>query len=190
MNTYQSLIEQAWEDRTSINSRNADRSLREAVQHVLEELDAGRLRVAEQHEGQWQVHQWIKKAVLLSFRLEDNQTMPAGPMQFYDKVPTKFVDYDAARFAAAQHHGLGDVVALVKEAQGRHPVLDRRAIGALHAERVARVVAPAQVARELVDRHQADAVGAEFLHVIELVDAVLEGRRWAAARRGSEGADV
>ncbi|NDA71282.1 MAG: 2,3,4,5-tetrahydropyridine-2,6-dicarboxylate N-succinyltransferase, partial [Betaproteobacteria bacterium] len=65
MNTYQSLIEQAWEDRTSINSRNADRSLREAVQHVLEELDAGRLRVAEQHEGQWQVHQWIKKAVLL-----------------------------------------------------------------------------------------------------------------------------
>ncbi|NDH29250.1 MAG: 2,3,4,5-tetrahydropyridine-2,6-dicarboxylate N-succinyltransferase, partial [Betaproteobacteria bacterium] len=99
MNTYQSLIEQAWEDRTSINSRNADRSLREAVQHVLEELDAGRLRVAEQHEGQWQVHQWIKKAVLLSFRLEDNQTMPAGPMQFYDKVPTKFVDYDAERFA-------------------------------------------------------------------------------------------
>ncbi|NCX24096.1 MAG: 2,3,4,5-tetrahydropyridine-2,6-dicarboxylate N-succinyltransferase, partial [Betaproteobacteria bacterium] len=66
---------------------------------VLEELDAGRLRVAEQHEGQWQVHQWIKKAVLLSFRLEDNQTMPAGPMQFYDKVPTKFVDYDAERFA-------------------------------------------------------------------------------------------
>jgi len=99
MNQLQTLIEQAWEDRAGINPRDASKDLRQAVQEVLEQLDAGTLRVAEKTDGQWQVHQWIKKAVLLSFRLEDNQIMPSGPMQFYDKVPTKFVDYDAARFA-------------------------------------------------------------------------------------------
>ncbi|NDE46214.1 MAG: 2,3,4,5-tetrahydropyridine-2,6-dicarboxylate N-succinyltransferase, partial [Betaproteobacteria bacterium] len=76
MNQLQSLIEQAWENRADINTHNASHELRQAVQEVLQQLDEGTLRVAEKSAGQWQVHQWIKKAVLLSFRLEENQTMP------------------------------------------------------------------------------------------------------------------
>jgi 2,3,4,5-tetrahydropyridine-2,6-dicarboxylate N-succinyltransferase len=65
------------------------------VAHVLGELDAGTLRVAEKIDGEWTTHQWIKKAVLLSFRLEDNVLMDGGPMRYFDKVPTKFANYDA-----------------------------------------------------------------------------------------------
>ena len=69
---------------------------------MIDRLDAGDLRVAEKRDGQWVVHQWVKKAVLLSFRLNDNAPMPAGGFaQFYDKVPTKFAGWDAARFARA-----------------------------------------------------------------------------------------
>jgi 2,3,4,5-tetrahydropyridine-2-carboxylate N-succinyltransferase len=64
------------------------------VAHVLGELDAGTLRVAEKIDGDWTTHQWIKKAVLLSFRLEDNVLMDGGPMRYFDKVPTKFANYD------------------------------------------------------------------------------------------------
>ncbi|MFN5801826.1 MAG: 2,3,4,5-tetrahydropyridine-2,6-dicarboxylate N-succinyltransferase, partial [Burkholderiales bacterium] len=72
-----------------------------AVDHVLAELDAGRLRVAEKTTTGWQVHQWVKKAVLLSFRLSDNQPMSVGgnaPFQFYDKVATKFAKYTRTDF--------------------------------------------------------------------------------------------
>ncbi|MCV2361164.1 MULTISPECIES: 2,3,4,5-tetrahydropyridine-2,6-dicarboxylate N-succinyltransferase [Roseateles] len=86
----QSTIDLAWEGRASINAANAP-EVREAVEQVMAELDAGRLRVAErQSVGQWVVHQWVKKAVLLSFRLNDNRLMGAGDMTFFDKVPTKF----------------------------------------------------------------------------------------------------
>jgi len=101
MSHLQTLIESAWEQRTELTPAKAPAEIREAVGHVINELDAGRLRVAEKFQGEWVVHQWIKKAVLLSFRLEDNQPMPAGALQFYDKVPTKFDGWDAARFAAA-----------------------------------------------------------------------------------------
>ncbi len=77
--------------------------MREAVAHVLDQLDRGTLRVAQKDSGAWVVNQWIKKAVLLSFRLEDNVVMAAGgdgnAMQFYDKVPTKFANYTAEDFA-------------------------------------------------------------------------------------------
>ena len=63
---------------------------RRAVESVLGELDAGKLRVAEKIDGEWVTHQWIKKAVLLSFRLEDNRVMDDGDMRYFDKVPTKF----------------------------------------------------------------------------------------------------
>ncbi|MDL5034552.1 2,3,4,5-tetrahydropyridine-2,6-dicarboxylate N-succinyltransferase [Pelomonas sp. APW6] len=87
----QTLIDQAWEDRTQFSPSSAPAAVREAVDHVLAELDAGRLRVAErQGVGQWTVHQWIKKAVLLSFRLNDNRAMGGGDLGFFDKVPTKF----------------------------------------------------------------------------------------------------
>ena len=93
-------IDQAWEERAAFSPKSAPAPIREAVAHVLAELDAGRLRVAQKTDGAWHVNQWIKKAVLLSFRLEDNLPMPAGAdMQFYDKVPTKFAGYSAEDFA-------------------------------------------------------------------------------------------
>jgi 2,3,4,5-tetrahydropyridine-2-carboxylate N-succinyltransferase len=95
----QQIIDQAWEDRAAISSKSAPAEVRDAVTHVLAELDAGTLRVAEKQNGSWNVNQWIKKAVLLSFRLEDNVPMESGSMQFYDKVPTKFANYSAEDFA-------------------------------------------------------------------------------------------
>tara|TARA_R110001599_G_scaffold159052_1_gene346080 strand:- start:104036 stop:104860 length:825 start_codon:yes stop_codon:yes gene_type:complete len=95
------LIDQAWENRADFSPKNAPADLRSAVAQVIEKLNTGALRVAQKDSGTWVVNQWIKKAVLLSFRLEDNVAMPAGGnMQFYDKVPTKFANYTEADFAA------------------------------------------------------------------------------------------
>ncbi|MDR3395936.1 2,3,4,5-tetrahydropyridine-2,6-carboxylate N-succinyltransferase [Pandoraea pneumonica] len=96
----QTTIDQAWENRAEISAKSAPADVREAVAHVIAELDKGALRVAQKQDGQWIVNQWIKKAVLLSFRLEDNAVMPAGGFsQFYDKVPSKFANYTAEDFA-------------------------------------------------------------------------------------------
>jgi 2,3,4,5-tetrahydropyridine-2-carboxylate N-succinyltransferase len=93
----QALIDSAWEQRTQINALNAP-EVREAVEHVIADLNKGRIRVAErQGVGRWQVHQWVKKAVLLSFRLNDNQIMRAGDLGFFDKVKTKFAHLDEAQ---------------------------------------------------------------------------------------------
>ena len=87
----QTLIDAAWEDRTSLSPQSASKEVAQAVEHVIAELNSGRLRVATRQDvGQWTVHQWIKKAVLLSFRLKDNEVMKAGDLGFYDKVQTKF----------------------------------------------------------------------------------------------------
>jgi 2,3,4,5-tetrahydropyridine-2-carboxylate N-succinyltransferase len=87
----QNLIDLAWEGRASLSPTSADPTVRDAVEHVIAELNAGRLRVAERHGvGQWTVNQWVKKAVLLSFRLNDNQVMRSGDLAFFDKVQTKF----------------------------------------------------------------------------------------------------
>ena len=94
----QSTIEQAWENRERLSPGPAPAKIGKAVAQVLDELDRGRLRVAEKVSGTWHTHQWIKKAVLLSFRLQDNQLVRAGSLQFYDKVPTKFHRYDRGRF--------------------------------------------------------------------------------------------
>lgn len=98
MSELQTLIEQAWEDRANLKPGAAPARVGEAVEHVLAELDKGTLRVAEKIDGQWVTHQWIKKAVLLSFRLEDNVLMDGGAMRYFDKVPTKFANYDAHDF--------------------------------------------------------------------------------------------
>ncbi|USX28801.1 2,3,4,5-tetrahydropyridine-2,6-dicarboxylate N-succinyltransferase [Oxalobacteraceae bacterium OTU3CINTB1] len=96
----QQIIDQAWEDRANINPANGAAELRDAVSHVIAGLDAGTIRVAEKTSGDWVVNQWVKKAVLLSFRLENNVVMPSdGTMQFYDKVPTKFANYTPEDFA-------------------------------------------------------------------------------------------
>ena len=86
----QATIDAAWENRAKLDPTNCP-ELRANVEEVISELNAGRLRVAErQGVGQWTVNQWVKKAVLLSFRLTDNKIMRAGDLGFYDKVPTKF----------------------------------------------------------------------------------------------------
>ncbi len=100
MTQLQTLIDSAWENRASLSPAAADRALREAVEHVIAELDAGRLRVAEKRGAEWITHQWIKKAVLLSFRLQDNVVMPGASTNYYDKVPTKFGAYGEAEFAS------------------------------------------------------------------------------------------
>ena len=99
MEKQQSIIDQAWENRASLNPAAAPRELRDAIEFALAGLDAGSLRVAEKRAGEWITHQWLKKAVLLSFRLEDNRLMPGASTHYYDKVPGKFAAYDAAAFA-------------------------------------------------------------------------------------------
>ena len=103
------VIDAAWEWRAELSPTNATAEVRDAVTHAIAELDAGRVRVAEKVDGQWITHQWLKKAVLLSFRLHDNRMIRSSPAtpdgdrrfpQFYDKVPTKFEDYTEADFAA------------------------------------------------------------------------------------------
>jgi len=105
MNDLQTTIDAAWETRATLAPATAPAAVRDAVAHVIDELDAGRVRVAEKRDGAWIVRQWVKKAVLLSFRLSDNAPIglagPAVPFRFYDKVPTKFAHYDDAAFAAA-----------------------------------------------------------------------------------------
>ena len=98
----QSIIDLAWEGRANFGPDTVAPEIRAAVNEVISGLNAGHLRVAErQGVGQWTVHQWIKKAVLLSFRLQDNQPMAAGDLHFYDKVQTKFSHLDAAQMKEA-----------------------------------------------------------------------------------------
>jgi 2,3,4,5-tetrahydropyridine-2-carboxylate N-succinyltransferase len=97
----QSVIDLAWESRAEISALNAP-AVREAVEQVIADLNAGRIRVAEKRSvGDWHVNQWIKKAVLLSFRLNDNQVMRAGDLEFFDKVKTKFSNLDEAAMRAS-----------------------------------------------------------------------------------------
>ncbi|HEY4969867.1 MAG TPA: 2,3,4,5-tetrahydropyridine-2,6-dicarboxylate N-succinyltransferase, partial [Steroidobacteraceae bacterium] len=97
----QAAIEHAFEARAKITAQNADEEVRAAVATVLGLLDAGTLRVAEKLAGAWRVNEWLKKAVLLSFRIADNTAMRAGGLSFYDKVPLKYDGWDAAQFSAA-----------------------------------------------------------------------------------------
>ncbi len=94
------IIDAAFEHRAEFNPRNAPTEIRGAVEQALSLLDTGKVRVAEKRDGKWQVNQWLKKAVLLSFRLYDNRPVDAGFTQFFDKVPLKYADYDEARFRA------------------------------------------------------------------------------------------
>ncbi len=94
-------IDAAWEARTSLSPSNAPQDISDAVHRVIADLDRGALRVAEKINGDWVTHQWIKKAVLLSFRLKDNQPVRSGDLQFFDKVETKFAKYSDADFKAS-----------------------------------------------------------------------------------------
>ena len=100
MQGIQIIIDKAWEDRASLNPSSAPAPVREAVEYTIAGLDTGSLRVCEKIAGTWTTHQWIKKAVLISFRLTDNSVVPGSATQYYDKVPSKFATYDATSFAA------------------------------------------------------------------------------------------
>jgi 2,3,4,5-tetrahydropyridine-2-carboxylate N-succinyltransferase len=124
----QQLIDQAWERRAEFSPKSAPSDVREAVAHVLEQLDQGTLRVAQKDSGAWVVNQWIKKAVLLSFRLEENVVMGAAAdganaMQFYDKVPTKFATYTAEDFAKGGFRVVPPAVARRGSFLGKNVVL-------------------------------------------------------------------
>ncbi len=96
------LVEGAWESRATLAPDSASSELRGAVETTIGLLDTGALRVAEKRGSEWHVHQWLKKAVLLSFRLAPNVPLAGGGgLRFYDKVPLKFAGWDEARFAAA-----------------------------------------------------------------------------------------
>jgi 2,3,4,5-tetrahydropyridine-2-carboxylate N-succinyltransferase len=97
----QQIIEAAWEDRAKLSPQSAPQDIADAVDSVIAQLNNGTLRVATRESvGQWTVHQWIKKAVLLSFRLKDNEVVRAGDLGFYDKVPTKFAHLSPEEMAA------------------------------------------------------------------------------------------
>jgi 2,3,4,5-tetrahydropyridine-2-carboxylate N-succinyltransferase len=121
----QSIIEQAWENRAELSPNSAPAEIRSAVNAVLEGLNAGTIRVAERRDvGKWEVNQWVKKAVLLSFRLEDNKPMSAGGYtQFYDKVPSKFENYTEADFAAGGFRVVPPAVARRGSFIGKNAVL-------------------------------------------------------------------
>lgn len=100
MSDLKTIIEQAFEQRADITPATVSNDIRQAVNEAIALLDSGQARVAEKLSGEWVVHQWLKKAVLLSFRINDNIVMDGAENRFYDKVPMKYADYDAARFAA------------------------------------------------------------------------------------------
>ncbi len=102
MDPRQSIIEAAFEDRANINPANASAELKATVASLIADLDTGKLRVASRigNSQNWETHQWLKMAVLLSFRLEDNALMDDGVTKYFDKVPPKFADYSEADFKA------------------------------------------------------------------------------------------
>src|SRR5436190_12497368 len=99
MEQLQSVIDKAFENRAAISPKSAEPALREAVAEAIAQLDSGKLRVAEKSGKEWVTHQWVKKAVLLSFRLEDNAVVRDGYTNYFDKVASKFADYGARDFA-------------------------------------------------------------------------------------------
>ena len=124
----QQIIDQAWETRAEFSPKSAPAQVREAVAEVLERLDQGTLRVAQKDSGDWVVNQWVKKAVLLSFRLEENVVMGAAAngtnsMQFYDKVATKFATYSAEDFAKGGFRVVPPAVARRGSFLGKNVVL-------------------------------------------------------------------
>lgn len=100
MSTLEQVIEEAFENRARITPESVDGTVRDAILESIELLDSGRARVAEKRDGQWVVNQWLKKSVLLYFRIENNQALPGAFTQYYDKVPLKFTEHDDASFTS------------------------------------------------------------------------------------------
>ncbi len=101
MSDLQNIIEEAFEHRADITPRSVDTHVKEAVLEALNLLDSGERRVAEKVDGDWVVNQWLKKAVLLSFRIQDNYFMKGGFTNYFDKVDSKFADFNSRDFREA-----------------------------------------------------------------------------------------
>jgi 2,3,4,5-tetrahydropyridine-2-carboxylate N-succinyltransferase len=101
MNNTKNIIESAFEQRNDITPANVSAEIRNAVTETLNHLDQGKLRVAEKIDGEWITHQWLKKAVLLSFRINENRMMDGGNTRYYDKVECKYSNYTEEDFAKA-----------------------------------------------------------------------------------------
>ena len=113
MSQLENIINSAFENRAEITPANVSAEVREAVKEAINLLDSGQARVAEKSSGQWVVNQWLKKAVLLSFRINENRVMDGGVNRYYDKVETKFASYTPDDFAKAG-------VRVVPNANARH----------------------------------------------------------------------
>ncbi|MGV6818222.1 MAG: 2,3,4,5-tetrahydropyridine-2,6-dicarboxylate N-succinyltransferase [Thiotrichales bacterium] len=113
MTDLQSTIETAFEQRADITPANVTPEVKAAVTEAIQMLDSGAARVAEKKDGQWVVNEWLKKAVLLSFRIHDNEVMDGGFTQYFDKVPSKFAGKSTAEFQAGG-------VRVVPPAMARH----------------------------------------------------------------------
>jgi len=98
MSELQPIIEEAFENRAEITPRNVSTLVKDAVMEAIEQLDSGAARVAEKMDGAWVVHEWLKKAVLLSFRIQDNEFIKGGFTNYYDKVDSKYADINTREF--------------------------------------------------------------------------------------------
>ena len=98
MNTIEEILENAWETRDSLTNENASLDVRESVAEAIDLLDSGSARVAEPVGKTWRVNQWLKKAVLLSFRLAENTQIEGGYTHYFDKVPSKFDGFSEQQF--------------------------------------------------------------------------------------------
>ena len=123
MSDLKTMIENAWDNRDSISPSTVSSDVKQAIIDALELLDGGAARVAEKISGEWVVHQWLKKAVLLSFRIRDNQPMNDGVNQFYDKVPLKFSDYTPEQFQQGGMRVVPNAVARKGSFVGKNVVL-------------------------------------------------------------------
>jgi len=119
----ESVITDAFERRAELAPGRVPAELADAVAHVVEELNAGRLRVAQKIDGQWVTHQWVKKAVLLYFRTHDNQTLAGPGTTWYDKIPLRFPHYSDALFKDAGIRVVPPAVARTGTYIGRNVIL-------------------------------------------------------------------
>lgn len=98
MSNIQTIIDEAYERRSDITPRNVETHVKDAIMEAIDLLDTGQARVSEKKAGQWVVNEWLKKAVLLYFRIEDNSFIKGGYTNYWDKVPSKFADYNSRSF--------------------------------------------------------------------------------------------
>jgi 2,3,4,5-tetrahydropyridine-2-carboxylate N-succinyltransferase len=108
--TLEQTIEAIWERRSELSPMSADAAMRDAVDEAIAGLDEGSLRVAERSDAGWVVNEWLKKAVLLSFRINENRVIEGGHTRFYDKVSAKYATFDAERFADSGTRVVPDAV--------------------------------------------------------------------------------